>query len=419
MAGRRPRLLLLLPSTTYRAAGFVEAAVRLGVELTVASERTGVLAEREPANLLALDFSDPSNAAARAAAFARDHPVAAVFGVDDDTAVAAAAIADVLGLRHAPREAVEAARDKHRQRVLLHAAGVPVPDFAVYAIDHDPPAVARVTPYPCVLKPLVLSASRGVMRADGPPEFVAAHARLRSILESPDVVRRGEAARRYLVESFVAGPEFALEGLMVDGRLHTLALFDKPDPLDGPFFEETLYVTPSRHPARAQRELQACAEAAAQTLGLDRGPVHVELRYNERGPWLIEVAGRPIGGRCGAVLRFGPDGRTSLEELLLGHALGLVPPVPARESDAAGVLMIPIPQAGVLTGVHGVERARAVDHVTDVAVTAIAGRRLVPLPEGSQYLGFIFARASGPDAVEAALRRAHAAIEVAIEPEAQ
>jgi len=416
MAGPRPRLLLLLPSTTYRATGFVEAAVKLGVDLTVASERTGVLAQREPVNLLELDFSDPSAAARRAVAFASDHPVSAVFGVDDDTAVVAAAIAEGLGLPHAPRSALEAARDKHRQRVLLHAGGVSVPDFAVHTLDDDPNAVARLAPYPCVLKPLTLSASRGVIRADSPAEFVAAQARLGKILASPELDRR-HGGQRYLVESFVPGPECAIEGLMVDGRLHLLALFDKPDPLDGPFFEETIYVTPSRHPHSTQRELTECAEAAARTIGLDRGPVHVEVRHNTRGPWLIELAGRPIGGRCGSALRFGPDGATSLEELLLGHALGLVPPVPRRESGAAGVLMIPIPRHGILSGVFGLEQARAVEHVTDVIVTAVAGRRLVPLPEGSQYLGFVFARAATPDRVETALRAANAALEVVIEPE--
>ena len=416
MAGRRPRLLLLLPSTTYRATGFVEAAVKLGVELTVASERTGVLAEREPANLLELDFSDPPAAVRRAVAFASDHPVAAVFGVDDDTAVVAAAIAGALGLSHAPQSALEAARDKHRQRVLLHAGGVPVPDFAVHSLDDDPHAVARLVPYPCVLKPLALSASRGVMRADSPGEFVTAHARLAKILASLDGADTSQGGR-YLVEAFVPGPECAIEGLMVNGRLHVLALFDKPDPLDGPFFEETIYVTPSRHPSGAQRELTECAEAAARTIGVTRGPVHVELRHNARGPWLIELAGRPIGGRCGAVLRFGSDGRTSLEELLLGHALGLVPPVPGREPLAAGVSMIPIPRAGILSSVLGLDEARAVEHVTDIVVTAVPGRRLVPLPEGSQYLGFVFARASSPDRVEAALRTANAVLEVAIEPE--
>jgi len=417
MAGPRPRLLLLLPSTTYRATGFVEAAVELGVELTVASERTGVLAEREPANLLALDLADPSKAAARAVGFAREYPVAAVFGIDDDTAVVAAAIAEALGLPHASRSALEVARDKHRQRLVLEAAGVPIPDFAAYTLDDDPEAVARLAPYPCVLKPLVLSASRGVMRADSPLAFVRAQARLARILAAPDVARRGDSARRYLVEAFVAGPEYALEGLMIDGRLHTLALFDKPDPLDGPFFEETLYITPSRLAANVQRELLDCAEAAARAIGLDRGPVHAELRHNATGPRVIELAGRPIGGRCGAVLRFGPNGQTSLEHLLLRHAMGQVSPILSREPGAAGVLMIPIPRAGVLSGVLGVERARGVEHVTDIAVTAIPGRRLVPLPEGSQYLGFVFARASTPDRVEVALRAAHAALDVVITEE--
>lgn len=417
MAGDRPRLLLLLPSTSYRAAAFVEAARHVGAALTVASERTGVLADREPTNLLELDLAHPVRAAEQATAFARDHPVAAVFGVDDDTAVAAAAIAGALGLPHASREALETARDKLQQRVRLRAAGVPVPDFTDHALSGDAEVASRLAPYPCVLKPLTLSASQGVIRADSPSDFLRAQARLSRIVASASGRKLGEAARRYLVEAFVPGPEFALEGLMVEGRLHTLALFDKPDALDGPFFAETIYVTPSRLPPVAQEALRGCAEAAARAIGLGSGPVHVELRYNSAGPWLIELAGRPIGGRCGRVLRFGPDA-TSLEAVLLGHALGRVPPIPEREPHAAGVLMIPIPQEGRLVEVGGLSDAASVRGVVGVEITAVPGRRLVPLPEGSQYLGFIFARGASPKAVEDALREAHAALNVVIAPEA-
>jgi biotin carboxylase len=395
-----PRLLLLLPSATYRTTAFVEAARRIGAELTVASERPSTLEAANPAGLLTLDFQHPENAAAEAQAFARRHPIDAVVGVDDDSAVVAAAVAERLRLRGNPLAAAVAARDKHRQRQLLAAAQVPVPGFALHRLDTDPREVAKRVVYPCVLKPLRLSASRGVIRADNPTAFVAAHARLSSILAGCDT--------EFLVEDFVPGYEVALEGLLVNRRLHVLALFDKPDPLDGPFFEETIYVTPSLVPAGLQKSIAQCAERAARALGLIEGPVHAELRYNERGPWLIDLAARPIGGRCSAVLRFGEG--VSLEELILRHALGMPIPSLAREAVAAGVMMIPIPGAGVLREVQGVAAARAVPLVEDVQITAHPGERLVPFPEGSRYPGFIFARGvSGatPGAVEAALREAH------------
>jgi biotin carboxylase len=248
-----------------------------------------------------------------------------------------------------------------------------------------------------VLKPLRLSASRGVIRADNPTGFVTAHARLSAILAGCDA--------EFLVEDFVPGYEVALEGLLVNRRLHVLALFDKPDPLDGPFFEETIYVTPSSAPAGLQKSIAECAERATRALGLIEGPVHAELRYNERGPWLIELAARPIGGRCSAVLRFG-DG-VLLEELILRHALGMPIPSLEREKVAAGVMMIPIPGAGELREVRGVAEAKAVTLVEDVQITAHLGERLVPFPEGSRYPGFIFARGPTAAAVEAALREAH------------
>jgi biotin carboxylase len=404
-----------LPTATYRTAAFVAAARRLGVELTVASERPSTLAQFNPTGLITLDFADPDHAVEQARAFSREHPIRGVVGVDDDTAVVAAAVASALGLRGNPVAAARAARDKHEQRELLAAAGVPVPRFAAHHLSEDPESLAVRVAYPCVLKPLRLSASRGVIRADTPAQLVAAFHRLKRILEQPDVAACGESSRRFLTEDFVDGSEHALEGLLVEGRLHVLALFDKPDPLDGPFFEETIYVTPSRLADGAQRAVGARAQEAVTALGLLEGPVHAELRYNERGPWLIELAARSIGGRCSEVLRFG-TGALSLEEIIIGHALGMPLPRLDRERPASGVMMIPVPPGGgVLRQVRGVAAARAVPLVEDVVITTHAGQALVPWPEGSRYPGFIFARGETPEAVDAALRAAHRRLEFIID----
>lgn len=403
---RMPRLLLLLPTTTYRTAAFVDAARQLGVELTVASEQASTLEAANPAGLLTLDFRYPERAADFVRAFTGQHPIDAVVGVDDDTAVVAAAVAERLGLKGNHLEAAQAARDKHLQRQLLAEAGVPVPRFELHMLAEPAGEVAGSIRYPSVLKPLRLSASRGVMRVDDAKGLLAAHARLAAILAEPEAAACGEPARQFLVEEFIPGDEVALEGLVVNGRLHVLALFDKPDPLDGPFFEETIYVTPSRAPAARQAAIVECAERAVRALGIHEGPVHAELRYNDRGPWLIELAARPIGGRCSAILRFGDTG-VSLEEVILRHALGMPLPALVRERQAAGVMMIPIPGAGTLQEVRGVAEAKAVPLIEDVQITAHPGERLVPFPEGSRYPGFIFARGETPAAVESALRAAH------------
>ncbi|MFQ6046926.1 MAG: ATP-grasp domain-containing protein [Gemmatimonadales bacterium] len=425
MPSSRPRLLLLLPTTTYRTEAFVSAALRLDVDLTVAADHQSTFAYREPERLLQLEFGDPERAIERAKLFAARYPVSAVFGVDDRTALLAAMIAEALGLAHAPVAAVQAAGDKYRQRVLLREAGVPVPDFELVPIDSSTPRAlpgiqrtaysAQRFSFPCILKPLHLSASRGVIRADNKEEFARAHERLISILESRDVVEEVGRADSYLVESYIEGPEFALEGIVVDGRLRVLALFDKPDPMEGPFFAETIYVTPSRQPQSVRQELVCCAESAVRALGLERGPVHVELRYNDAGPWLIELAARPIGGKCGQALRFGDGGDVSLEELHLGFALGLRREIPELEPGAHGVLMIPVPGLGALAEVRGAEKARSLPNVTDVIVTAHRSQRLRPLPDESRYVGFVFAAAEAPLEVERALRRAWAELEVVME----
>ncbi len=400
------RLLLLLPTTTYRTEDFLDAARTLGVDIVCASEKPSTFEAHAPDHLLTVDFADPDAAAARVAELAARRPLNAVVGVDDLTTVAAAAIAERLGLRSNAVAAVAAARDKYQMRQCLAAAGLPIPRFRRIALKDDPLLAARGVAFPCVVKPLALSASRGVIRANNVDQFIAAVRRIGALLQRDDVAAVGDPAQYLLAEQYIPGVEIALEGLLVGGVLHTLALFDKPDPLEGPFFEETIYVTPSRLPAAVQGAIEQVTARACAALGLVEGPVHAELRVNDTGPWVLEVAARSIGGLCSRTLRFGTG--MTLEEIILRHALGWPIASLVRERRPAGVMMIPIPRAGRLAAVRGVDAAAAVAGIEEVAITAHVGQDLVPLPEGWQYLGFIFARADTPEAVEAALRDAHA-----------
>ena len=409
----QPRLLLLVPTTTYRTEDFVEAARRLDVDLVVAAERPNTLAAALPDHLLTLPFNDPAAAAALMRDYARARPVAAVVPVDDATTVLGAAIGQALGLRANALSAVSATRNKQAMREALARGGVRQPGFAVFSITDDPQAAAARARFPCVLKPLVLSASRGVIRADTQTELTAAWTRITAILSEPDVQALGDGASNILVEDFVPGVEVSLEGMLTEGSLATLAIFDKPDPLDGPFFEETIYVTPSRLPETGQDRIAAVTRDACSALGLTEGPIHAELRVNDRGPFVLEVAARSIGGLCARTLRFGTG--LSLEELILCHALGRPLESLERERQSAGVMMIPIPRAGRLTAVRGTEEAAAVDAIEEVAITMHPGQEVVPLPEGWQYLGFIFARGETPAAVEEALREAHTRLHFDIE----
>ena len=400
------RVLLLAATNSYRAGAFLAAARRLGFDVTVASDRAQALAAANPLGHLTLDFIDVERASAAIEDFARRAPIDAVVAADDDGVVLAAAAAQRLGLRHASVEAARAARDKLRMREGLARAGFAEPWFVAVPLEGDPAAAARRVPYPCVLKPTQLSASRGVIRADDAWAFERAFHRIVRLLS---VERRGGPV---LVESFLPGAEVALEGVIERGRLRVLAVFDKPDPLDGPFFEETLYVTPSRlGPAAAAAVAETTARAAG-ALGLDDGPVHAELRWDGRRAAVVEIAPRSIGGLCSRALRFGD---ATLEEVLLRHAAGQPLDDVQREPRAAGVSMIPIPRGGRLAAVRGQERAQAVAGIEEVRITVPVGDRLVPLPEGARYLGFVFARAESPEEVEAALREAHRRLEFDIE----
>jgi biotin carboxylase len=360
---------------------------------------------------LAIDFSRPDEAARRVAQHAGEQRAAAILALDDSATLVAANANALLGWPHNDPEAALAARDKFVMRQRLEAGGVPVPAYRREPLTAEPAALAATVSYPSVIKPLRLSGSRGVIRVDDPASFVAAWNRSRRLL-----LREGADPEQdnLLIEEFLPGVEVALEGLLTDGSLRTLAIFDKPDPLDGPFFEETIYVTPSRLPEADQAAIAARTEAAARALGLRDGPVHAELRLNPAGVWLIELAGRSIGGLCASVLEFGVG--VSLEELILRHAVGLPLPPTERSGIAAGVMMIPIPNGGMLRAVHGEREALAVPGVTGLEITAPLNQPIVPLPEGASYLGFIFAQTESPAAAEAALRQAHARLRFVIEP---
>lgn len=406
-------VLLFTTARSYRNDAFQAAAAHLGLELELVVHAPPGAPARVGA--LPVNFDDLDAVARFAAARAAEQPVAAVLAADDSGVVAAAHAAASLGLPHNDPAAAAAARDKHRMRRLFAAAGVPSPWFRCYTTARDPAAVAADVAagaaFPCVVKPLHLNGSRGVMRADTPAAFTAAVGRLARMLDA-----EAPGPHAYLVEAFIPGQEVAVEALLDGGRLHLLALFDKPDPLDGPFFEETIYTTPSRLPQPAQKAIVAAAEQAAHALGLRTGPLHAELRLNERGPWLLEAAARSIGGLCGHILRFGLD-RAPLEELILRQACGLPWSELAPAARPGGVMMIPIPEAGVLRRVEGLEAAAAVPGVEGVEITARLDQTLTPLPEGESYLGFIFARTTSPAQAEAALRAAHAALRFTIVPE--
>jgi hypothetical protein len=392
------RLLLIGATTGYQTRAFAAAAERLGYELVLATDRCHVLDDPWGDGALALRFEDPLGAAGTLATEAR---VDGLVAVGDRPAYIAALAAERMGIRYNSPDAVAASRNKFIARERFRAAGLLVPSFFRVALAEGPDSAAEQAHYPCVLKPLGLSASRGVIRANNPMEFIAAFQRIEKLLADPDIARLHEEQDRFLqVESFIEGREFALEGILTDGTLRVLAVFDKPDPLDGPFFEETIYVTPSRESNGTQDAIIRTTEAAVKALGLTQGPIHAEMRVNRHGVWMLEVAARPIGGLCARVL-------PGLEELILAHAAGESFVSIAMPSTASGVMMIPIPREGIYVGVEGLDRARSEPGIEDVIVTAKQGQKLIPLPEGASYLGFIFARSDNAEAVEQALRKSH------------
>jgi biotin carboxylase len=415
------RILLLAATTGYQTRMFGEAAERLGVELVFATDRCDVLEDPWRDAAIPVRFHEEERSVDAILDRARASPLDGVLVVGDRPTTIAAMVGVALGFPGHQPPAAAAARNKLLTRERLRDSDLLVPWFFATAAATDPHELAGAISYPCVVKPLSLSGSRGVIRADDPASFVEAFERLRTLLAAPEVrAERDEAHDTVLVEGFIEGAEFAFEGLLHYGALTGLALFDKPDPLDGPFFEETIYVTPSTAPEAMQRDIVTAIARAAAAIGLRHGPIHAECRVNDRGVFVLEVAARPIGGLCAGALRFQEQGAgplISLEELLLRHALGESADGWRREARASGVMMIPIPQRGIYRRVQGSAAATAIRGIDQVRITAKPDQRLVPLPEGASYLGFIFAHGESAADVERALREAHACLRFVIDPE--
>lgn len=432
------RVLLLATTTGYQTRAFGDAAERLGIDLVFATDRCDTLEDPWQDRAIPIRFYDEAGSVATIVEAASRNPIDGVVAVGDRPTVIAARAMKALGLVWHPRSAAAVARNKKAAREHFQAAGLPTPTFVEGTPDDDPEHFSTIG-FPMVVKPLALSGSRGVIRVDNEKELVAALSRIKSLLASADIqAERHDAHRLVLAERFIDGREFAVEALMNQGTLDVLAIFDKPDPLDGPFFEETIYITPSSAPPATQTAIVQAIATASRALGLFHGPVHAECRVNARGVFVLEVAARPIGGLCARALRFvrqatvaephalvrgnlipvSSIGREiSFEELLVRHALGEDSTLWRREWRASGVMMIPIPKRGIFRGVSGIDDARAVPSVEDVRITAKPDQALIPLPEGASYLGFIFARADRTADVDLALRTAHRRLTFTIAPE--
>ncbi|PYT63375.1 MAG: hypothetical protein DMG35_04320 [Acidobacteria bacterium] len=420
MMNSSKQLLLFTAKLGYQTRTFEDAARKLGVQLVYVTDRCHQLEDPWGDQAIAVHFESPEAAAYTVMEALRGQEVSGVLALGDRPAAAAAYAARGLGIEYNHPASVEACRSKLRMREVFRDAGLRVPWFRSLPITPVPEPSLVGIHYPCVLKPLSLSASQGVIRANNREEFLAAAARLRRLLESADIrATREPNLDQMLVEGYIPGVEVAVEGLLVDGTLRILAIFDKPDPLEGPYFEETIYVTPSRLPEATQGQIERCARDVTRALGLSTGPIHAEFRINEDSIWPIEIAARPIGGLCARTLRFSAceaDEPIALEELLLRHALQLPGWDVPRESVASGVMMIPVPHSGVLECVSGEAAARATPGITELLITARLHDYIAAWPEGSTYLGFLFASGRTAAEVERQIREVHKKLDFKIAP---
>ena len=401
---------LIAPAHSYRASVYISAANRRQIPLVFFTDGDpGVV--HQDIHGVRLDLADPEKAALEIASYLRDFSVSAIFGSDDKVVEIAAQASHKLKIPHNSLKAVQATRRKDVARDLLKDTELNVPKYIKVDCDSIDFGWLQNIQYPCVAKPLNLSASRGVIRANNSEQLLAALGRIRKILQ---MEFGNQALHEVLVEEYVAGSEHALEGYLSHGKLDMICLFDKPEPLEGPYFEETYYITPSRLNGRMQQQIKETVEKACQAYGLVFGPIHAEVRVDGETIWILEVAARTIGGECARLFELVTN--FGLEEYILNRATKRkCQSIKFRQ--AAGILMIPVPNSGIVRRIEGVTQAQEVKHILDVKLDIRAGSKLTPWPEGDKYPGFIFAKAKTPELVEKALRKSHSCLNIVTMPE--
>jgi biotin carboxylase len=408
------RVLIIIPIASYRAHDFMAAANRLDIQVIIGSDRRQALSKLLPGTSLTLNFRKLESSLRKIRDLAQKEPLNAIVGVDEETVILAAMSSKMLGLPYNSISSVRATRDKYLMRHKMMKAGLLSPNFRACSIESNPKKLAAKIGYPCVLKPTFLSASEGVIRTNSPSEFGDAFRQIKKIISDPSNRKKSpENKDQILVEDYIPGTEVAVEGILINGKFKLLAIFDKPDPMEGPYFIETIYTTPSRYPKSVQKEIIETTVNAIKALGLITGPVHAEMRINKKGIWVLEIAARSIGGLCSRALKF--EGDISLEELILRHAIGDDIYRIKREEKAAGVMMMPVLKAGILKEVKNIQSAKQIPGIENIVITIAPEQKLEPLPSGSKYLGFIFARGETPVSVEKAIRKAYSSLEIVID----
>jgi len=410
-SARRDRVLVIAPHASYRTSAFIKAANNLNVDILIASQGEHSIVS-DYVQGLHLDFQKENQAIETILAEAKKHDFTGIIGTDDTTTELAAKVAEKLSLPHNDPQAVKIAQRKDLARLSLKKSDIKIPQFDLLSTAKPLLEQTIQVNFPAVIKPVTLSASRGVIRVNDELELSQAVERIKNMLLEERQIEQS-IREILLLEDFIPGKEVAVEAMLHHGELDMLAIFDKPDPLEGPFFEETYYITPTSFSEKIQQKVKQTILEACQAYGLSEGPVHAECRINEKGVWILEVAARTIGGMCGRLLSLGTG--HSLEELVLLHAMGKRVEVKKLET-AAGVLMIPIPKAGILKRVEGLLQAQRTPYINDVTIDVREGYELIPLPEGNSYLGFIFAEAPTVQKAEQALRDAHACLNIVIAP---
>ena len=407
----RDRVLVIAPHGSYRTVPFIKAANNLNVDVLIASQGEHSIVS-DYAKGLHVDFNDPEQAIKIILSEASKQSFSGIIGTDDMTTELASQVAEKLSLPHNDPKAVNIAQRKDLARLSLKKSEVNIPEFDLLTTTKSLEEQNIHVEFPAVIKPVALSASRGVIRVNNELELQQAVERVQTMLLEERQIEQS-VRELLLLEEFIPGKEVAIEAMLHNGKLDVLAIFDKPDPLNGPFFEETYYITPTSFSKKIQQEIKKTIFESCHAYGLSEGPIHAECRINDKGVWVLEVAARTIGGMCGRLLSVGTG--HSLEELVLLHAMGKRVEIKTVES-AAGVLMIPIPSAGILKRVEGLLEAQRIPYISELSIEVREGYELVPLPEGTSYLGFIFSEAPTVEQVEQALRDAHSCLNIVIAP---
>ncbi len=368
------KLLLVIPENSYKSNDFVVAAEKLGIDFLIITDSEQVSSKFSDTVII-----NKFDAELNKNNLKKLKDVTHVLPVDHSALKFSGYLVDLLEVKGNKLESINLSMNKYESRKIFNSLlDIKVNNEIIKNIDDVNTFINKNGT--SVLKPIYGTASKSVLKINNVEKNKEQIEKLMQDCFDQDLV----------IEEYIDGKEYALEGTIINSELKKIVIFDKPVEYKHPYFEESIYITPSELSSEAEKRVVSIVDKACKKIGLEDGPVHVEFKINENQIFIIEINPRMIGGLCSRCLSFGLF-KVSLEEIILHAFMNNELKNIELLNNYVGVLMIPTPKSGKFISINK-EELENIPNISNVEITVPEGSDLLEPPYGDKYLGFAFSQ---------------------------